>query len=54
MEKDKRKNVKQNENDRRKWYSLIGFFNINCIVINCNIYVCKSRKNTKISTIKFR
>lgn len=46
MEKDKRKNVKQNENDRRKWYSLIGFL-ISIVLLSIAIFMSVNQEKTQ-------
>ncbi len=46
MEKDKKKNVKQNDNDRRKWYSLIGFL-ISIVLLSIAIFMSINQEKTQ-------
>lgn len=46
MEKDKRKNVKQNDNERRKWYSLVGFL-ISIILLSIAIFMSINQERTQ-------
>lgn len=45
MEKDK-KNVKQNENDKRKWYSVIGFL-ISIVLLSIAIFMSINQERTQ-------
>ena len=46
MEKDKKKNVKQNENDNRKWYSLLGFL-ISIVLLSIAIFMSVNQEKTQ-------
>lgn len=54
MDKDKRKNVKQNDNDKRKWYSLVGFL-ISIVLLSIAIFMSVNQeKNQRLASLSSR